>query len=353
VTTRAASRYTPLPRGLHILVLVAFALVACAPPAGAPPTTRPTDAANKTSGVTVPPGTRLSIATGGTGGIYFVLGGGLATMLEKYLGVQATAEETPASVDNMKLVNDHKKDLIAFSLADVAYDALQGRGRFEETGSIPVRSLGILYNNFMHLVTLEGSGINTVPDLRGKRVSVGAPGSGTENKANRVLEAYGLDPAIDIQRDRLSVAESAAALKDRKLDAFFWGGGVPTGAITDLANTPGLTIKLIPHAEAVPNMNARYGNFYTVATIPKETYKGLTEDVQVPATPNIMVVHEEFADDLAYAVLATIFDHKAEWDGIHPEAQDLALETTWQDNPVPLHLGAIRFYQERGVYRGS
>jgi TRAP transporter TAXI family solute receptor len=205
----------------------------------------------------------------------------------------------------------------------------------------------------MHVVTTEGSGINSIGDLKGKRVSVGAAGSGTEIKANRVLEAYGLDPGRDIQRERLGVAESAGALKDRKLDAFFWDGGLPTGAVTDLANTPGITIKLIGHGDAVPKMNAKYGEFYTQVTIPKETYRGMTADAQVAGTPNILAVHAEFPEEVAYAVLATIFDHKAEWDAIHPEAKNTKLETAPLNNPVPLHPGAVRFYKDRGVYKGT
>jgi uncharacterized protein len=274
-------------------------------------------------------------------------------MLERYLRVQATAEVTPASVDNMRLINDRKTDLIAFSLADTAFDALQGRERLKDTGPIQVRSLGIIYSNFMHLVTMEGAGINAPADLRGKRVSVGAAGSGTEIKANRVLEAYGLDPGQDIQRERLGVAESAGAMKDRRLDAFFWDGGLPTAAVTDLANTPGLTIRLISHGDAVPRMNQKYGEFYTRVPIPRDTYRGMTEDSQVAGTPNILAVHQDFPEDVAYAVLATIFDHKSEWEAIHPEGANLRLETASENNPVPLHPGAIRFYRDRGVYRGT
>jgi uncharacterized protein len=253
----------------------------------------------------------------------------------------------------MFLINDQRRETIAFSLGDTAYDALQGRERFVQTGPIQVRSLGVLYTNFMHLVTTDGSGINTVADLRGKRVSVGAAGSGTEIKANRVLEANGLDPERDIQRDRLGVAESAGAMRDRRLDAFFWDGGLPTGAITDLASSPGVTVRLIPHGDAVPQMISRYGPFYVQASIPRDTYRGMTADVAVAGTPNILAVHEELSEDVAYAMLATIFDHKAEWDQIHPEARNVQLEVAWQNNPVPLHPGAIRFYRERGVYRGS
>jgi TRAP transporter TAXI family solute receptor len=273
-------------------------------------------------------------------------------MLQKHLGVQATAEVTPASVDNMKLIRERPKDLIAFTLADTAFDALQGRERLKDGGPIPVRSLGILYQNFMHLVTTEASGVRSVGDLKGKRVSVGAAGSGTEVKANRILEAYALDPATDIQRERLGAAESAGALKDRKLDAFFWDGGLPTGAVTDLANTAGLTVRLIGQADAIAKMNQKYGEFYTRVPIPANTYKGMAEPVDVAGTPNVLAVHEQFPEDVAYGVLWTLFDHRDEWDAIHPEAKNTRLETAWQNNPVPLHPAAIRFYRERGVYRG-
>lgn len=301
----------------------------------------------------IPPGTRLSIATGGTGGVYFPLGGGLAAMLQKHHNVQVTAEVTPASVDNLKLINDQPKEIVAFSLADTAFDALQGRERFSDTGPIQVRSLGVLYANFTHLVAAEGSGISTPADLRGKRVSVGAAGSGTETIANRVLDAYGINPSSDLQRERLGAAESAGALKDRRLDAFFWSGGLPTGAVTDLANTPGLSIRLIPHAEGVPQMNRRFGDFYTQATIPEGTYRGIVGDVVVSGLPNILAVHQDFPENIAYALLATIFDQREDWDGIHPEAKNMTLQTAPQNNPVPLHPGAIRFYRDRGVLGGS
>jgi len=335
----------------RLVFWVALMLTACTQPAAQP--TAPAATPPPGARVSVPAGTPLSIATGGTGGVYFPLGGGLATMLQKHVGVQATAEVTPASVDNMRLVNDRRTDLVAFTLADTAYDALQGRERLKDVGPIQVRSLGILYTNFMHVVTTDGAGITTPADLRGKRVSVGAAGSGTEIKANRVLEAYGINPDQDIQRERLGVAESAGAMKDRRLDAFFWDGGLPTGAVTDLASTAGVTIKVIPHGDAIPRMNEKYGEFYTRVPIPGDTYRGMTENVDVAGTPNILAVHQEFPEAVAYAVLATIFDNRAEWDAIHPEAANTRLETASENNPVPLHPGAIRFYRERGVYKGS
>jgi len=123
-------------------------------------------------------------------------------------------------------------------------------------------TLAVLYINNMHLVTLEGKGIDKPMDLKGKRVSTGAPGSGTEVKALRVLEAYGLDPDKDMKRDKLGASESAGALKDGKIDAYFWDGGLPTASVTDLGATPGVKMKLIAHADAVPKMTEKYGPLY-------------------------------------------------------------------------------------------
>ena len=218
--------------------------------------------------VTAQTKTRLSIATGGTGGVYYPYGGGMAAVLSKHLpGVEATAEVTPASVDNCKLVAAQKAEL-AFIMGDVGHDAFTGTGKFKE--KLPLRNLAVLYSNFMHVVTLDGKGINTVADLKGKRVSTGAPGSGTEVKALRVLEAYGINPDKDITRDRLGASESAGALKDRKIEAYFWDGGLPTASVLDLAATPGIKAKLIGHEDGVARMIAKYGPVYFKGKIPEK-----------------------------------------------------------------------------------
>ncbi|MFL6714485.1 MAG: TAXI family TRAP transporter solute-binding subunit, partial [Sulfurifustis sp.] len=166
---------------------------------------------------------RLSIATGGTGGVYYPLGGGFANILSRTLpGVEATAEVTSASVDNLKLVAAGKADL-AFSLADTALDAYNGTGKFKQ--KLPIRAIAVLYANKSQWVTIENTGIQKMADLKGRRISTGAPGSGTEIIAVRMLEAYGINPDKDLKREKLSVVESANALKDGKIDAFFWSGG--------------------------------------------------------------------------------------------------------------------------------
>jgi len=290
---------------------------------------------------------RLSIATGGTGGVYYPLGGGMANVLSKYIPyVEATAEVTTASVDNCLLVGAGKAEL-ALIMADVGLDAYQGKGKFKE--KIPLRTVAVLYPNNMHVVTIEGKGIEKVADLKGKRVSTGAPGSGTEVKALRVLEAYGLTPDKDFTRDKLGVSESAGALKDRKIDAFFWDGGLPTAAVTDLGATPGIKIKIIPHGDAVSKMREKYGPLYVKGIIPAKTYPGQDVDVEMAVVWNLLVCNERMKGDVAYDIVKTLFDHKPELVASHRDARYLSLEPQVGGSPFPLHPGAIRYFKEKGL----
>jgi TRAP transporter TAXI family solute receptor len=290
-------------------------------------------------------GGNLSIATGGTAGVYQVYGGGLADVISDELdGYQATAETTSASVDNIKLIAQQDSD-VAFTLADTAIDAVEGRESFE--GPQPVRALAQIYTNYTQIGTTAGAGISSVEDLRGKRVSVGDPGSGTEVIALRVLEAAGLDPDEDIERSQLGVDESVNAVRDGSIDAFFWSGGLPTGAVTDLATTDELV--LVPNAEYVSKLKDQYGEAYRDATVPADTYKGLDEDVPVIGVPNLLVVHEEMEDDLAHDLTALLFAQKKRLTQVHPEAENLDRGAA-QDvvPPVELHPGSQRYYEEGG-----
>ena len=184
---------------------------------------------------------RLSVATGGTGGVYYPYGGGIAKVISDYVdGVEATAEVTAGTVDNLKFIANRSADL-AFGLADSIDDAANQRGVFSDFGQVPMRALAVLYDNYNHLVSVTATGIETVADLKDRVVSTGAPGSGTEVSAFRILEAAGVNPETDITRQSLGAAQSVDAIKDDKIDAFFFSGGLPTGAILDLASTPGRT----------------------------------------------------------------------------------------------------------------
>jgi TRAP transporter TAXI family solute receptor len=294
---------------------------------------------------------RLSIATGGTGGVYYPMGGGMANILSKYIPyVEATAEVTSASVDNCLLVGAGKSDL-ALIMADVGWDAYQGKGKFK--AKIPLRTAAVLYPNNMHIVTLEGKGIEKVTDLKGKRVSTGSPGSGTEVKALRVLEAYGLTPDKDFTRDKLGASESAGALKDRKIDAYFWDGGLPTASVTDLGATPGIKIKLIGHEDAIPKMREKYGPLYVKGFIPAKTYPGQDEAVPIAIVWNILVCNEKMKGDVAYDIVKTLFDRKPELVAVHMEARFLSLEPQGAGgSPIPFHPGAFRYFTEKFAEKG-
>ena len=289
---------------------------------------------------------RISVATGGMGGVYFVLGGGLASVLTKHAGVEATAEVTAASVDNCKLVGAKKADL-AFCMNDVAFDALKGQGNFKN--ALPLRTLCVTYPNIMHVVTSEGSGIKKVADLKGRRVSTGAPGSGTEVKALRTLEAAGLNPDKDVKKDRLGAAESAGAMKDGKIDAYFWDGGVPTSSVLDLAASPGFKMALIAHEDLIAPMTTKYGPVYYKSIIPKGVYTGVDYDTAVCGVANILICHESMDEALAYQITRTIFERQAELIAIHKEASNFNLEIGASNKALPYHRGAARFFGEKGL----
>ena len=294
------------------------------------------------------PRIRLSIVTGGTGGVYFILGGGLAKLISLNIpNVEATAEVTSASVDNMRLIGAKRADL-AMTLADTAVDALKGLEAFKGN-PVSAVTLTPLYNNYNHLVTIEGSGINAIADLKGKRVSVGSPGSGTEVTALRLLETAGIDPDRDIRKDRLGIAPSVDALRDRKIDAFFWSGGLPTSAVLDLAVTPGLRIKLIPLDSLLPALQKKHGNIYFKATISKEYYIGLPANVPTVGVVNLLVVHKDFDAGLAYQITKLIFDKRAELAQVHQEAANITFVNLAERAILPVHPGAARYFKERGV----
>ena len=290
----------------------------------------------------------IAIGTGGTGGVYYPLGGGLANVISKYMGIQATAEVTGGSVDNLKLIHADKSE-VAFSMADAAADALKGEGKFSGN-KVDLRTLMVLYPNRMHVVTIEGTGIEKMTDLKGKRVSTGSPGSATEVMAFRLIEAAGLDKDKDMKRERLGAAESVNAIKDRKIDVFFWVGGIPTSAVTDLAATPGVKLKLVDHAEYVDKMNQKYGNLYSKGTIKAGSYPGQTTDNANADVWNILVTDSKMSDKMAYDLVKLIFDHKPELVAVHREANSFVLETQKQANsPVPYHPGAIKYFKEKGL----
>jgi uncharacterized protein len=290
---------------------------------------------------------RLSIATGGTGGVYYVYGGALARIIsENVPGVEATAEVTSASIDNLKFLRDRKADL-AFTLADTLKDAAEGRGVFEQR-PIELKALAVLYTNVTHVVTRKDSGIAKLSDLKGKVVSMGSAGSGTETIGERTLQAAGLDPSKDVTRENLSAQASADALKDVRIDAFFWSGGLPTAAVMDLATSH--QIRLIDTSDALAKLQAQYGNsLYRAFTVPAGTYAGIDSEVKTFGVSNVLVVPSSFDDQRAYLIVKAMFDNQASLVAAHAEAKNLTLRNAVADSPIPFSAGALKYYAERGV----
>jgi hypothetical protein len=257
-------------------------------------------------------------------------------------GVNATAQETSASVDNMLLIGTGDAD-IAFVLGDTAADAVEGRADFEGN-AIDACTLGILYGNYTQVVTTGGSGIETIEDLRGKRVSVGAPGSGTEVIALRILAAAGIDPDSDIDRSQLLIDETVTGLRDETIDAGFWSGGLPTGALQEL----GSDIKVLPTAEFTDQLAEEFGPFYVEGEIPAGTYEGQDEAVPTIVVPNVLVVNRSMSEDLQRQITEVLFEQKDALVSVHPAANELDPATAGQVEFMDVCPGAQAYYDEAG-----
>jgi uncharacterized protein len=286
----------------------------------------------------------LTFATGGTGGVYYPYGGGIANLLSSELeGTTVTVQETNASVDNMQLLASGQAQL-AFGLGDVVSDAANGENTFTE--ALPLCSLGNIYNNFTHVFTTAGTGITSIEDLRGRRVSPGAVGSASEVTADRIMEAAGLDPQADIERAQLGVAETVAAIQDGTVDAGFWSGGLPTGAIVELANNADLV--LIPTADYVDAMAEQYGDYYFADEIPAGTYEGQEEASPQVVSPNILVAREDMDEQLQEDITRTIFENKEQLLTVHPAAEELDPATAGEVGFIETCPGAQAYFDSVG-----
>ncbi|WP_043444279.1 TAXI family TRAP transporter solute-binding subunit [Arthrobacter sp. L77] len=288
-------------------------------------------------------GGSLSIATGGTGGVYYPLGGGFATVIRDNIeGYDATVQETNASVDNMLLIQNGSAQL-AFSVGDVVSDAVEGVGEFEGN-AIEICSLGNIYNNFMQAVSVDGAGIQSVEDMAGKVVSVGAPGSATEVAALRILEAAGIDPETGVERRQLGAAETVAALRDGTIDAGFWSGGLPTGALIDLASDGDMV--LVPIGEYAEPLASEFGDYYVAEDIPANTYEGQTEAVPAIASPNLLVASPSMDEQLQEDITRTIFENEEALIQVHPAAEELDAATAGDISYIETCPGAQTYFDE-------
>lgn len=289
--------------------------------------------------------TQLSVATGGTGGVYYPMGGGLAEIINNHVeGYSAAAEVTGASVANMGLIATGDADL-ALALADTVAQAQTGTGRFEGQQLEMIRALASMYANMVQIVTLENSGITSLADLRGRRVSVGAPGSGTEVNAVQILEANGIT-YDDFDEQRLNFNETADALANGDIDAGFWSVGAPTSSILNLATTQSIHVIGLSDAEIDAALGAN--PIFARTTMPAGVYEGV-DATAVLGVPNVLTVSSAMDEDLAYAITRAMFENIAELQAVHPAANQTTVAFTLSATPVPLHPGAIRYYEEIGA----
>jgi TRAP transporter TAXI family solute receptor len=293
---------------------------------------------------------QMSIATGTTGGVYYPLGGALANYLSRGIpGMSATAEVTGGSVANFQLLGAGRVGML-FGQVDAAVDAIRGAGPFRGR-TVPARAIAVLYTNRMQVVTTAATGIKSIADLKGKRVSTGAPGSATELFAFRVIEAAGLDREKDFRaRERLSPAESTNAIRDGKLDAYFFVSGVPTSAITDLAATPGTQLHLIDHADLHAKIVEKNGPVYFPEVIPASTYPGQRTDNQQLSVANILAVREDMPAELVTRILRITWDNREDWARVHAEARNFTLQTQKSAAAgIPWHPAAEQFWRSAGA----
>lgn len=289
----------------------------------------------------------ITIATGGTSGVYYPIGGALSTLFEEELGVASSVQATGASVENVNLIDSGNAE-IALITGDTAVQAYEGTGPFEEQGSVEsVLGIAALYNNYVQIVTTEETGINTFEDLKGRKVGVGAPNSGTELNARMMFEGHGMT-YDDVTPDYLSFAESVDQMKNGLVDAAILSSGLPNSAILDLATTH--NAKLIPISdEAFDYLLNKYA-FLQKSVIPAGTY-GNEEDVPAFAITNALVASSELPEEVVYLLTKTIFENLEYIHASHNAAKDITLETALNGLSIPLHPGAERYYKEVGLIK--
>lgn len=307
----------------------------------------PPGAAGGGTGCEITADTRLSIATGNTGGVYYVLGGRLGELVTESTGgkLKATAAETGASVQNIQQLaaGTHQ---VAFALADTAADAVNGTGAFKGAKQ-PIAALGRIYSNHTQLVARADAGINSVADLRGKRVSTGSPKSGTEVIANRLLTAAGLDPATGVTAQRLDLAASVDGIKNGSLDALFFSGGLPTPNITDLFTSMNDRVKLVDTTAGLDALR-KINEVYRAESIPGGTYPGAA-DTPTVVVPNLLLVPATMDPAVACVLSRTLYERAPDLVKANPAAKGISLDTARDTAPVPLHPGAVRALDALGA----
>ncbi|UCZ57839.1 TAXI family TRAP transporter solute-binding subunit [Desulfurispirillum indicum] len=289
----------------------------------------------------------ITIATGGTSGVYYPIGGAVANIIARDLKVDTSVQSTGASVENINLLNRNRVEL-AIVMGDAVAQAYEGIGAFEgRPGNKDLRGLTALYPNYVQLVTTTRTGINSVRDLEGRRVGVGAANSGVELNARLILEAHGMS-YDNIRQDYLSYSEAVDQIKNGMIDAAFVTSGIPNATVIDLSTTH--EAKIIPiDNDALAYLTKNYP-FFAAGIIPGGTYND-KNDVQTATITNVMLVNHRLSDDVVYHITKSLFENLDTLYGAHNAARNIKLETVADGMPVPFHPGAERYFREVGALK--
>ncbi|SMD06211.1 TAXI family TRAP transporter solute-binding subunit [Sporomusa malonica] len=291
--------------------------------------------------------TQMILATGGTAGTYYPFGGAMAQIFNsKAQNVNVTAQATGASVENLRLVNKKEAEL-AIVQSDMLDYAYNGKESFKE--KLPnLTGIAVLYPEIIQLVVRADSGINSIADLKGKKVGVGAPGSGTEANFRQLIDVFGMDYKA-LTPQYLSFAESADQFKDKHVDAFLVTAGIPNSAIQDISAQH--NIKILSLADdKIAQLTQKYP-FLAPVTIPANTYKGQTEAVKTVAVSATLIVSPQVKDDVVYNITKALFENQADLARAHAKGKELSLESAVKGMSVPFHPGAAKYFKEKGVLK--
>lgn len=291
---------------------------------------------------------KIVLATGGATGTYYAYGMAMGNVLQEKTGIKFDAQSTGASKANIQLIQTEEADM-AVVQNDVMYYAYTGTDLFEGAKTTDFSAVATLYPELCQIIASKASGITSVADLKGKRVSVGDAGSGVEFNAKQILAAYGIDMDKDIEKQNLGFGPSADALKDEKIDAFFCVAGIPTTAITDLAMSNEITVVPVDD-DKFAELSAEYG-FYTQQVVPAGTYNGMTEDVKTVAVMATYIVDNDLSEETVYTITKGIFENKDAITAAHAKGAELDVAKAVQGIPaeVPFHAGALKYFKEVGV----
>jgi TRAP transporter TAXI family solute receptor len=290
--------------------------------------------------------TQMILATGGTAGTYYPLGGAMAQIFNKNANVNVTAQATGASIENLRLVN--KKDAeLAMVQSDMMDYAFNGKEAFKEKLT-NISGIAILYPEVIQVVVRSDSGIKTIADLKDKKVGVGAPGSGTEANFRQLLDAYDMD-IKSVKAQFLSFSESSDQFKDKHIDAFIVTAGIPNSAIMDIATQHSISIINIPD-DVLAKLTKKY-TFLAPVTIPTNTYKGQAQPVKTVAVMASLIVNSQVSETDVYNITKALFDKQPDLASAHAKGKELSLQTATKGMSIPLHPGAAKYYKEKGIVK--